>query len=91
MVVAPDLNQGADLVRAFGNGETRFKFTGHARHPLAKGVCAAGLPPRRAARRLQHVQHGLRGRGSHGLGADLTDTSAIQPPRSLHVGVRVSF
>jgi TonB dependent receptor-like, beta-barrel len=91
MVVAPDLNQGADLVRAFGNGETRFKFTGTLDTRLQKGFVRPGyridvlLDVFNTFNMVYEVEEVTVS------GPTSRDTSAIQPPRSLHVGVRVSF
>jgi hypothetical protein len=91
MVVAPDLNQGADLVRAFGNGETRFTFTGTLDTRLQKGFVWQGyridalLDVFNVFNMVYEVEEVTVS------GPTSRNTSAIQPPRSLHLGVRVSF
>ena len=91
MVVAPDLNQGADLVRAFGNGETRFTFTGTVDTRLQKGFVRPGyridalLDVFNVFNMVYEVEEVTVS------GPTSRDTSAVQPPRSLHLGVRVSF
>ena len=73
MVVAPDLNQGPELVRAFANGETRFMFTGTLDARLQKGFALSGVTSSRIHRCIQPVEHWSRGRGVHGDGADVAD------------------
>ena len=91
MVVAPDLNQGADLVRAFGNGETRFTFTGTVDTRLQKGFVAPGLSHRRALDVFNLLNLAYEVEEVTVSGPTSRQTSAIQPPRSLHVGLRVGF
>ncbi len=91
LVVAPDLNQGAELVRAFGNGRTRFTFTGTLDARLQKGFVVSG----------HHIDGIIDAFNLLNLGYEVEEftvtgptsrmTSAIQPPRAVHVGVRVSF
>jgi hypothetical protein len=91
MVVAPDLNQGAELVRAFGNGETRFTFTGTLDTRLQKGFERPGyridvlFDVFNVFNMVYEVEEVTVS------GPTSRDTSAIQPPRSLHLGVRFSF
>ena len=42
MVVVPDLNQGAEMIRAFANGRTRFTYTMTVDARLQKGFTLAG-------------------------------------------------
>ena len=91
MVVAPDLNQGADLVRAFGNGETRFTFTGTVDARLQKGFVRPGYRIDALLDVFNLFNLAYEVEEVTVSGPTSRQTSAIQPPRSLHVGVRVSF
>ena len=42
VVVAPDLNQGADAIRAFRSGKSRFTFTGTLDIRVQKGIALPG-------------------------------------------------
>jgi hypothetical protein len=91
LILVDGLNQGIEPVRAFRNGRTRFTFTGTLDARVQKGFSAG-------ARRLALIldvynvlntayeveefsQTGPRSRV----------TSAVQPPRAVHLGVRVTF
>jgi hypothetical protein len=91
MVVAPDLNQGAELVRAFGNGETRFTFTGTLDARLQKGLVRPGYRLDALVDIFNLFNMVNEVEEVTVSGSTSRQTSAIQPPRSLHLGVRVSF
>jgi hypothetical protein len=91
LVVVPGLNQGAELVRAFRNGRTRFTFTGTLDARVQKGFEVAG-------RRVALV---LEGYNIFNMDLEIEElevtvplsrpVSAVQPPRSLHAGFRIEF
>jgi hypothetical protein len=91
LVLAPDLAQGPELIRAFRNGKTRFTYTMTVDARLQKGFTVNGY---RLAAILdaynlfnQHTEieeYPLTGPLSRA-------TTAIQPPRALHAGIRVTF
>jgi hypothetical protein len=91
MVVAPDLNQGADLVRAFGNGETRFTFTGTLDTRLQKGFVRAGYRIDAMLDVFNVLNLGYEVEEITVTGPTSRQTTVIQPPRALHLGVRFSF
>ena len=91
MVVAPDLNQGAEAVQAYPSGGTRFTFTGTLDLRVQKGfrIGTSRLDVMLDAYNLltrsneveEHVVTGPAFRTS----------TAIQPPHSVHLGLRVTF
>ena len=91
LVVVPNLNQGPEIVRAFRNGRTRFTFTGTMDARLQKGftsgtrrvaIVLEGYNILNMAYEIEEFQvSGARSRA----------TTAVQPPPSLHVGIRVEF
>ena len=92
MVVVPDLNQGTDAVRAFRSGKSRFTFTGTLDIRVEKGVALPGGG--RAALVLdgfnvinmdKEVEEWVV------TGPDYRTPTLAQPPRAVHVGLRVSF
>ena len=91
MVVAPDLNQGAELVRAFGNGETRFTFTGTVDARLQKGFVRPGFRVDAILDAFNLLNLVYEVEEVTVSGPTSRQTSAIQPPRAIHLGVRVSF
>jgi hypothetical protein len=91
MVVVRELNQGAEAVQAYPNGGTRFTFTGTLDLRVQKGI-------RLGASRLDVMldAYNLLTRSNEVeeyvvTGAAFRTSTAIQPPPSIHLGVRVSF
>jgi hypothetical protein len=91
LVVAPDLTQGPELIRAFRNGKTRFTYTMAVDARLQKGFVVNGytLTGILDAYNLfnQHTEI-----EEFPLSGPLSrTTTAIQPPRAIHVGIRLTF
>ena len=91
MVLAPDLTQGAEVVRAFANGETRFTFVCTVDTRVQKTFELSG-------RKFDLMLDAFNLLGLHNEVEEITltgptsrDTSAVQPPRALHLGVRIPF
>ncbi len=91
LVVASDLNQGPELVRAFANGETRFTFTCTIDARLQKGLEVSGHHVDAIVDVFDLLNLGLEVEEVTVTGPTSRRTSAIQPPRALHIGVRVGF
>ncbi len=91
LVVAPNLNQGAELVRAFGNGETRFTFTGTVDARLQKGFTRPGFKADLLLDAFNLLNLVYEVEEVTVSGPTSRQTSAIQPPRAVHLGVRFSF
>lgn len=92
MVVVADLNQGTDAVRAFGSGKSRFTFTGTLDIRVQKGVALPGGG--RAALVIdgynvlnldKEVEEWVV------TGPAFRTPTAAQPPRVIHLGLRLSF
>jgi hypothetical protein len=85
------LNQGAEPVRAFTNGKSRFTFTGSLDLRLQKGfVIGAGrvdaiLDVYNLLTRDNEVEENV------ATGPNYRVSTALQPPRSVHVGLRLAF
>jgi hypothetical protein len=92
MVVVPDLAQGTDAVRAFRSGKSRFTFTGTFDLRVQKALTLAG---RRQVNLFvdafnllnmdKEVEEWV------ATGAMFRTPTATQPPRNVHLGVRVTF
>jgi hypothetical protein len=86
-----NLNQGPELVRAFRNGRTRFTFTGTLDARVQKGFTSGkwrialvleGYNVLDMAYEIEEFQL---------TGPQSRATTAIQPPPSLHAGIRIEF
>jgi len=91
LIVVPNLNQGPEIVRAFRNGRTRFTFTATLDARLQKGFAVG-------SNRLAIVLDGYNLLNTQieieefQVGGPLSrTTTAVQPPRALHAGLRFSF
>jgi hypothetical protein len=91
MLVFPDLSQGAEAVRAFASGDSRFRFTGTLDLRVQKGFAAAGA--RLAAVLDAYNVLGLRYDVEEVLTAppDVRIPTAVQPPRAIHLGAKLTF
>jgi hypothetical protein len=91
LIVVPNLNQGPEIVRAFRNGRTRFTFTATLDARLQKGFAIN-------SKRLALVLDGYNLLNTQieieefPVGGSLSrTTTAVQPPRALHAGIRIAF
>jgi hypothetical protein len=91
VTVVPGLNQGTDFVRAYPNGDARFTFTGTLDARLQKGFAAgpARIDAMFDVYNLFNLGYEVEEQIVTGPG--FRTITAIQPPRALHLGVRVSF
>ena len=91
LVVLPTLNQGAEAVRAFPNGGSRFTYTETVDARLQKGFGAGGervvlvVDAFNILKKANEVEERVV------TGADFRTVTAVQPPRTLHVGLRLNF
>ena len=91
IVVVPDLNQGAEAVQAYANGGTRFTFTGSLDLRLQKGFrigstrVDALFDAYNLLTRSNEVEEYVI------TGPAFRTPTAIQPPHSLHLGLRLTF
>jgi hypothetical protein len=86
-----DLNQGAEAVQAYPNGGTRFTFTGtlDLRVQKAFKVGAARLEALFDAYNLLTRSNEVEEYVV--TGPAFRTSTAIQPPHSVHLGLRVTF
>jgi hypothetical protein len=91
LVIVPGLNQGVEAVRAFRNGATRFTFTGTLDGRLQKSFKAAGrdLAVLLDGYNILNLAYEIEEFSVTGPSSRLT--SAAQPPRTVHLGFRMSF
>ncbi|MEP7306884.1 MAG: TonB-dependent receptor [Acidobacteriota bacterium] len=91
LVVVQGLNQGPEAVRAFRNGATRFTFTGTLDGRLQKAFAVSGhqLAVFLDAYNVLNLAYEIEEFDVTGPTSRLT--SAIQPPRTVHLGVRLTF
>ncbi|MFN7981025.1 MAG: TonB-dependent receptor [Vicinamibacterales bacterium] len=91
MVVFPNLNQGAEAVQAYPNAGSRFTFTGtfdfRAQKRVAIGNKHADVvfDAYNLFTRNNEVEEYVVG------GPAYRTSTAIQPPRSIHLGLRLTF
>jgi hypothetical protein len=91
LVMVPGLNQGVEAIRAFSNGRTRFMFQGTLDVRLQKMF-------RKGAAQFALVLDGYNVVNMQNEIEEFTPTgplsrlvSAVQPPRTVHIGARVTF
>ena len=91
LVIVPDLNQGVEAVRAFKNGKTRFTYVGTLDVRLQKEFNAGGTRVTGVieAYNLANLANEVEEFQVTGDGPRVT--SAVQPPASVHIGLRVAF
>jgi hypothetical protein len=91
LVIVPDLNQGAEAIRAFANGRTRFTYSMTIDARLQKGFAVGsgrvdlildGYNLLNTAKEVEEFPV---------TGPQSRLTAAVQPPRALHVGLRITF
>jgi hypothetical protein len=90
--VVPDLNQGADAVRAFRGGKSRFTFTGTLDIRVQKwltlpggGRAALVIDGFNVINMDKEVEEWV------ATGPDYRTSTAAQPPRAIHIGLRLAF
>ena len=91
LVIVPGLNQGAEAIRASVNGKTRFTYTLTVDARLQKDFLLSGRhftgvidAYNLLNTRTEIEEYSVTGPLSRSI-------SAVQPPRSLHIGFRVPF
>lgn len=91
LVLAPGLNQGAELIRAYPNAGNRFTFTGTLDIRVQKGIrmgrtkADAILDFYNLATRSNEVEEYTV------TGTAFRTPTAIEPPHSVHLGLRFTF
>jgi hypothetical protein len=92
VTVVPDLNQGTEFVRAYPAGDARFMFTGtlDLRFQKAVRIGAAGIGVFVDAYNVLNMGNEVEEHVVTGYPA-FRDITAIQPPLTVHVGLRLRF
>jgi hypothetical protein len=92
VTVVPDLNQGTEFVRAYPAGDARFMFTGtlDLRFQKAVRIGAAGIGVFVDAYNVLNMGNEVEEHVVTGFPA-FRDITAIQPPLTVHVGLRLRF
>ena len=91
LVILPGLNQGAEAVRAFRNGRTRFTFEMTVDARLQKGVTIGGRRVDLMVDAYNLFNEYLEVEEITVSGPTSRQKSVSQPPRALHFGVRIPF
>ena len=91
VLVIPDLPQGAEAVRAFAAGDSRFRFIGTLDARLSKGLRVGGgrVDLVLDAYNVLNLKYDVEERAAQA--PNVRTAIAIQPSRVMHVGLRVSF
>jgi hypothetical protein len=91
LVVAQDLNQGAEAIRAYRNGRTRFAYTLTTDARLQVPFTAAGLRLVAVWDVFNLLNLSNEVEEYVVTGPDFRAPAALQPPRAMHLGVRIAF
>ena len=91
LVIVQGLNQGAEAIRAFPNGESRFTFTETVDTRLQKSFAVGhdSFDVVLDVFNLLNTQNEVEERTV--TGATFRTVTAVQPPRTVHAGVRFTF
>jgi TonB dependent receptor-like, beta-barrel len=89
LVVLDGLNQGAEAARAFRNGRTRFTFTMTVDARLQKSFAVGSRKVTAILDAYNLFNQFLQIEETAVTGPQSRQTSAIQPPIAVHVGVRI--
>jgi hypothetical protein len=91
LVILPGLNQGAEAVRAFRNGRTRFTFEMTVDARLQKGFTIGGHRADVILDAYNLFNEYLEVEEIAVSGPTSRLKSASQPPRAIHLGIRIPF
>ena len=91
MVIMPGLNQGAEAVRAFRNGRTRFSFTSNLDVRLQKGFAIGGHRLVGIFEAYNLFDEYFEYEEETVSGPTSRQRTATQPPFAMHVGIRIPF
>ena len=91
LVIVPGLNQGVEAIRAFVNGKTRFTYTLTVDARLQKDFALGGWRLTGVIDAYNLVNTATEIEEFSVTGPLSRSTSAVQPPRSLHIGFKLAF
>jgi len=91
LVIVPGLNQGVEAIRASVNGKTRFTYTLTVDARLQKGFALRGRRVTGVIDAYNLLNTGTEIEEFSVTGPLSRSVSAVQPPRSLHIGFKLPF
>jgi len=91
LVILPGLNQGAEAVRAFRNGRTRFSFTSNLDVRLQKGFTVGGRRLVGIFEAFNLFDEYFEYEEQTVSGPTSRQRTATQPPFAMHLGIRIPF
>ncbi len=91
LVVVPGLNQGAEAIRTFRNGGWRFTYNATLDVRLQKSVTAGNQRVVFVLDAYNLLNMGLETEELTLAGPNSRVTTAVQPPRTIHLGLRIPF
>jgi hypothetical protein len=91
LVVVSGLNQGTEEIRAFQNGQTRFQMTPTLDLRVQRPFTVSGVHLAVLFDAYNVLNTGYEVEAYDVTGPDSRLTTAVQPARALHLGVRVTF
>jgi hypothetical protein len=91
MVIATAPNQGAEAIRAFPSGDSRFTYVGTLDFRLQKRFVVAGREVHAILDAYNAINLGNEVEERVVTGPGFRTITAIQPPRAIHLGFRFSF
>jgi len=91
LVIVPDLNQGPEAIRAFRNGRTRFTYTLTIDLRLQKQFAIGGCRLTGLIDAFNLFNKAKEVEEFPVTGPLSRLTAAVQPPRAIHVGARLTF
>ena len=91
LVIVPDLHQGPEAIRAFVNGKTRFTYTLTVDARLHQAFDIGGRRVTALIDVFNLLNTGTEIEEFVVTGPLSRAVSAVQPPRSIHLGVKMDF
>lgn len=91
LVIVPDLNQGPEAIRAFRNGRTRFTYTLTLDVRLQKQFTVRGYKVTGLIDTFNLINKAKEVEEFQVTGPMSRLTTAVQPPRVIHLGARIAF
>jgi len=87
----PGLNQGPEAVRAFPNGKTRFTYSLTVDTRLQKGFTVGGYHIDAIVDAYNLLNRAKEVEEYAVTGSAPRVSAAVQPPRAIHLGARITF
>jgi hypothetical protein len=91
MVIVPGLNQGTEMIRSFATGRSRFTFRATLDVRVTRRVAMPGGELGLFLEGFNLLNHSNEVEEYVVTGPRFRETTAVQPPRSFHLGARITF